>query len=77
MALDYTGSLKGTLDPNQTVVTTLVELEFPGLTDCPVPLSARVEDDGELASGTIRCGNRDVALISHPGDAFVFDWLEG
>lgn len=77
VTLDYTGALKGTLNPNQTVVTTLVELEFPDLTDCPVPLSARVEDDGDLTSGVLRCGDRDIALISHPGDAFVFDWLEG
>ncbi len=77
MLLDYSGSIKGTLDPNQTRVTTLVELEFPELTDCPVPLSAFVEDDGQVVSGEIRCGDRAIALISHPDDVFVFDWLEG
>lgn len=74
--LEYAGTLYGALDPSGSVVTTLVELEFPLLTACSVPLKATVEDDGHAVEGHVVCDEELVARITHPGEEFVFEWVE-
>lgn len=73
--MDHSGTVSGTRDASRGVAGR-VELDFPGLTECPVPLHAVVEDDGESVTGAITCGDAVLADITHPGDRFRFDWKD-
>lgn len=77
IVLDHEGRLTGRLDPNGTVVTSMLDLAFPGFAGCPLPVRLTVEDDGTELTGQIACGDFVLARIRHPGESFAIDWLEG